>query len=1137
MPDSSLNSSISQAATDIRTWGAVAVIGAGASFGRGLPLVAQLPPLLWHAFDQDEDARAAYVAKTGYRGDTAKQLIGEDQKKLEAAYQVVENHPQAHHHYQHAFAHLDKERIALPSPVHLSLAELLHRRLIQTVISFNWDTLLEASYRSLYGAPLRADQSWLHKPHGDASQPDLPWILPHQAGQVSTELLAQMEDLRSQHPRVLLVVGYSESDEDVVRLLTGPLASRWKVVRIGPSASGEGAIAATADEALPLLRRALCSSAEVPGWEYVTFNRKQDLASVLSGRRLGPGDVDTCPRLPEVDAVRKQLSTTHAVILSGQSGGGKSITAYQAAHDLTLGFFDQTSWEVVRLVETERPANELLEALQGLPRPALAIVDDAQSVNAHLVRRLLEGTSEKLAALVVTTENGLPSTSLSAALVEISNSRAVAHLAEEFKRRRSETLAAVRQFDDQVGENHLDQRIEWRIEEASKSETPWLFAFALTGGWRRAQSQLAQLRNHDGADLLLAAVAIGQLVSLDAGASRSYLERCASELGRDNLWLDSHIQLLQDRRLIWRDRANIARFRCPHLQFSRRVLEIFFRYSDDAPTPQDRENVCKLLRLALEMEPPLRGVSWLLNALRFTDYFRWEHRKQTETVVPDDLWGSLCGRCWQAATFIERRDALYALSVLLRWHPEHIDALHAQKELLSGWLQEVTSDDAYAWHQLLNDLRRDHLELCHAICSPVTPDPIAEKISEMTWETSSAWSHLISALGACAPKKWFQRLRSDIQDDKLRALVNSLGREQFAHFDRLIEGVAWLGWDLTLDLIEAVLPRIAAAISHDPVTTHHDIRDVIFTYLGYHHHFFRSGQPNARQKRLLQHLARAIDWETFGRAIPERPGDWEDYSVMLDAMLFTLPKSERRKIERTLEKQLDFERLDRLTEGMWSQMPRELEMLLLVIDFGPNKEPARSWVRRHASEIQNVSSKLIHIAPDIALVKIREGAFYSFKAAGSDGIYWRDAVADIVAFHSVDPQATADLIDANHEYIARALVKLLPVLSCEMLPMFLFLVRQMAPHSLNKALALIDLETAQLNWRERLQGKEVERTAVTALLDAVEGTSTVSDELRALATALKAEFGSNLLDYRPEVQGMLINKKAEIELGDVSNEI
>jgi hypothetical protein len=557
--------------------------------------VAQLPSLLWHALDTDDDARALLIARHGWSGDTGKALVGDDPARINLAYSVVESSAVARRAYQDGFKQLDNQRTVQPSPAHAALAELLHRRIIETVISFNWDTLLEAAYRRSYGGGLHADGDWLHKPHGDAAHPEADWILPHQTGYVPPALLDQIGAMVTERPRVLLVVGYSESDEEVVQKLTGPLAGQWRVVRVGPGATGDGAVPLTADEALPALLRAISSEPEVPGWEYVTFEQQHDLGYALSGRRLGPADVRDCPRLPEVSEVTRLLSVAHSAVLTGRSGGGKSITAYQAAHDLTCGLIDQTLWEVVRLVEPQRSTNELLDALAALPRPTIALVDDAQSVDSHFIRRLMERATPALSVLIVSTENALQNSVVAGSEVQIACKRGIAFLAEALKQRRAETLAIVRQYDDHVGDDHLDRPLEYRLEEAARCETPWQFIFALTGGWRRARQQLAELRDHDGADVLLAAVAAGQLVSLDAGASRDYLQRCAWLLGRDEYWLNSRLALLQSRRLVWGEDA----LRCPHLQFANVVLEVFFHYGENAPPREAKHDAIRVLYAAL----------------------------------------------------------------------------------------------------------------------------------------------------------------------------------------------------------------------------------------------------------------------------------------------------------------------------------------------------------------------------------------------------------------------------------------------------------------------------------------------------------------------------------------------------------
>src|SRR5262249_1914913 len=144
--------------------------------------------------------------------------------------------------FQNSFAALDRERASVQSPAHTALARLLHAGRVLTVVSLNWDTLLEAAFTRRYGIDVNAQGNRLAKPHGDCRQPGGDWLLPPRPGEVPDEIVTEINTLAAERPRVLLIVGYSERDETVVKRLIRPLAERWRVYRVSPSATGEGAV-------------------------------------------------------------------------------------------------------------------------------------------------------------------------------------------------------------------------------------------------------------------------------------------------------------------------------------------------------------------------------------------------------------------------------------------------------------------------------------------------------------------------------------------------------------------------------------------------------------------------------------------------------------------------------------------------------------------------------------------------------------------------------------------------------------------------------------------------------------------------------------------------------------------------------
>ena len=241
---------------------------------------SQLAPLVWQALDENLVVRAEVASALGRPDDRAKALVDDDGARLAAAYDALRRQPAARRSFQRAFAARDRS-IRERSVAHEALAKLFHHGTVELVISVNWDTQLERSYESLYRCRRTlADGLW--KIHGDADQPDQDWILPGDAGHVPPELLAEIEALVRDRPRVLLIVGYSESDKRIVEALTRPLAARWVVCRVGPAVTGSLDLRGTAEQILPQLAKRLVPEAEMPGWQFVGQGKLRGLRRARS---------------------------------------------------------------------------------------------------------------------------------------------------------------------------------------------------------------------------------------------------------------------------------------------------------------------------------------------------------------------------------------------------------------------------------------------------------------------------------------------------------------------------------------------------------------------------------------------------------------------------------------------------------------------------------------------------------------------------------------------------------------------------------------------------------------------------------------------------------------------------------------
>ena len=231
---------LTHAIDQIRVSDAVVLLGAGASYEAGMPLAGQLPPLVWHALDAHPDVlrRLASILKVPHGG--AKDIVADDVAGIRTAFRYIATDSSSRKTLQAAFTNLNRDRVKDVSGAHDALARLVYSKHVVRVVSLNWDTLLESAFARRYGTDINGQGRLLFKPHGDCADPSTNWVLPHQGGFVSDEIVADLNSLAAERPRVLLIIGYSDQDSVVVRRLVDPFATRWKVFRLSPSAEGEG---------------------------------------------------------------------------------------------------------------------------------------------------------------------------------------------------------------------------------------------------------------------------------------------------------------------------------------------------------------------------------------------------------------------------------------------------------------------------------------------------------------------------------------------------------------------------------------------------------------------------------------------------------------------------------------------------------------------------------------------------------------------------------------------------------------------------------------------------------------------------------------------------------------------------------
>ena len=358
------------------------------------------------------------------------------------------------------------------------------------------------------------------------------------------------------------------------------------------------------------------------GWEFVTFEHQRGIEAAVAGERLGPRDVDSCPRLPHSESARRDLDVVNRVDIAGSPGCGKSITVWQLAREL-----NRSGWHVLRPTSPyPADAGLLLSAVKTSAWKSVLVVDDAQTLSHGFIRNLNELATPRLRVITGTTDPmGEQPRS-----VRIPAQIAVEVLAGHYRSRQRELLPIVRRYDSRIGDDYMSTPLEGRIDRAAESDTPWQFSFVLRSGWTQAREQLAVLRDFDRGDLLFVLVASRQLLSLDAGSHIEDIVADAQAMGRTEGWAVAGIDLLRSQKAILPDDP----LRCLHIRAAVIVIKsaLARRREDTFPTL-----LSVLRRMVYDQHASVRGIYWLIDQVLGTDAFGYWRPDEDKFFEPPKL--------------------------------------------------------------------------------------------------------------------------------------------------------------------------------------------------------------------------------------------------------------------------------------------------------------------------------------------------------------------------------------------------------------------------------------------------------------------------------------------------------------------
>lgn len=742
-------------------------------------------------------------------------------------------------------------------------------------------------------------------------------------------------------------------------------------------------------------------------WELVDFSHQRGIENAIAGKRLGPADVEQCPEFTICKQVVTEIGRSHWYSIVGQPGCGKSITAWQAAKK-----FHDDGYSVWRPHYNSK-SDDLLKGLPTVPLSVL-VVDDAQQFGSGFVERLSEHSCETLKVIFTCTLADIVTPNPSC----ISPTAGVDKLKTSILERRHEILSIVQRFDDRVSDRYMDVSFERRVDDCARQKTPWEFFWVLRGGWRTARAEYENLKQVPNANRLLTIIAIRQISSCDAGILRDRLFHISSELGLTVDEADKAISSLASLGLVL---ISDDIFRTKHISYAYRIVEESLNSNNRVTWPC---TIDTFISAILDGNTSLKGVYWLLEAVRMTDAIRFSNLEKLRPVVEQ-----LMNRCrveWTKSDW-----AIGCVSFLLGGFGLSLKEILADEEILLRWFTAGTGRIARFGSRIANDLingsdkegKPETTNAAKTLFEKIDLTRLVKLANSLKLDDFYSFGELLNRLAFYRPS-WSDIFLSQLDWPRmLKIIIDTETRHSYA-VDKLIGSLSLLGSRDTnhykLEYVEDIVPFIVRAINQDPIRTIDSMHDVFWGCLGFAPHFLRGGTaPDERQLQIARSIVSQLDPAEFALAMKNIISrDMEtlarSLSIIQEVDAGFLPK---------ISSLVPEEEFFNTVRADWRTQSSELRHLLGFFCMGKELQPARNWVSHNEQVIKGpLEPMLAGIAPQVAINFFKAGK--GVKLTQQNQQRWNETVWAISAIANVDKNICIEIVTEQLDEFEAMLYKL-----------------------------------------------------------------------------------------------------------------
>ncbi len=681
-------------------------------------------------------------------------------------------------------------------------------------------------------------------------------------------------------------------------------------------------------------------------WEVVLFNNLETTyLSALTCTSLNERHVKSCPKNEEITKIVKQkldLSKTFSIL--GESGTGKSLITYQIAYEYYL-----EGWDIFRFI------NENSTTILNRPIPAneklLLIIDDAQVLDFTVLSALLNLAEENVFLLFNWNASINRDNSFLKRInyIEINPVDQVKRLKDFCLNNKSHIFSIIKRFDENIGEYTFQTSIETKILNAAKENTPWLFNYNLTNGWKQAKYDKNLLKAKNRSDIVITLAALYQIITLDNGIEESMLTAKLAKIVSSTKW-DINIIDTINRYCI---RSN-NRVKLKHYEYARRII------SNIVPE-QDKtffniiEEECTSLIANNEFS---RGLHNFLEVIMFNC------KPLSLSLKNKIVYKSAIDR-YLGKEILNEND-IYVVYSLIRSDSEVIQILEKNDHIVKNWFENINCENVVGFSNLVNTLYNNKYS-CSFISDKLLDDIYRNMNSSKLLDVYK-FSNLLERLQLYLHTPLYDSYRMKYRHIDIDTILSKRKAEDIFLISFITKALYSIDHEASRLFLHKNLEYIAVNINNDPIYGFIRIREIVNNCFGQISIILGGYKKKHYLYNLAKELTKLIQLKNIADSINNMTIRGADTISHL-LLLFEMYNKSKLK---SLVKQVDFNYIKKLFHKE-QKMSMEHRRIFLALYRSNRKEPeVLSYIKFLFEKYKYYPTFLLRIMPDECIKNITE---------------------------------------------------------------------------------------------------------------------------------------------------------------------